>query len=157
MNKKEFLDILRQSLNGEVNSDIIEQNIQYYDQYISSQSTQEEARILEVLGNPRLIAKTIIESEKAAEQKGNPYRRTKYKSGYENEDDLHSEQKSTGKGRMGFTSNLSWRVKLTMILILLIVIILIIVIGRIILGILFTFGVPILLAALLFAMFRKRS
>jgi uncharacterized membrane protein len=147
---------LRQSLNGEVSSDIIEQNIKYYDQYISSRSPQEEARILEELGNPRLIAKTIIESEKAAGNKGRSYGRENNSSGYEAENDVHSEQGRSNKGRMSFTTNLSWRVKLTLILILIIVIILVVVIGRIILGILFTFGVPILLVVLLLAMLKKR-
>ena len=63
MNKEEFLNILRQSLSGEVANQIIDQNVRYYDSYISAQTLQEEAEIIDRLGDPRLIAKTIIEAE----------------------------------------------------------------------------------------------
>jgi hypothetical protein len=64
MNKREFLDILRQSLEGEVDNDTIEKNIRYYSDYISSQTDKSEEEVIESIGDPRLIAKTIIETEK---------------------------------------------------------------------------------------------
>lgn len=64
MEKKEFLDCLREYLSGEVSGPVIESNIRYYDSYISehSSSLEEERRCIEEIGNPRLIATTIITS-----------------------------------------------------------------------------------------------
>lgn len=152
MSKKEFLDILRQALTGEVSSDIIEQNIKYYEQYISSSSSKEEAKIIEMLGNPRLIARTIIESEKAAQQKGKTYSNEGYRSSRSNEDRMKSEQNSSSKGRTKFFTNLSWRYKLVLALILIILILLAVIIGRIIVRLF----IPIIIIVLLLSLFRKR-
>ncbi len=159
MEKREFLDVLQQSLNGEVSSDVIEQNIRYYDQYISAQSAEEEARAIEMLGDPRLIAKTVIETDRASKQKGsnkanhNPSDNSgKYDS---NKD--YSSHNDRNHGRNIFFTNFTWKQKLTMILIMIVVFIVLIFIGRIIIGFLFAFGVPILLVLLLFALFRKRN
>lgn len=160
MDKKEFLDVLRQFLNGEVSVDVIEQNIRYYDHYISSQSSEEEARVIEMLGDPRLIAKTVIETEKAAKHKDrnhSTYENDSY-SGYDTDrEESGYRHKQERQGKNIFITNLTWRQKLTAILILIAVIIVLIVIGRIIIGFLFAFAVPILLVLLLFAMFRKRD
>lgn len=66
MNKKEFLEELQKNLAGEVPRKEIESNIAYYNNYISSQGAangSEEAVIKEI-GEPRLIARTIIETYK---------------------------------------------------------------------------------------------
>jgi uncharacterized membrane protein len=159
MDKKEFLNVLRQTLDGEVSADVTQQNIRYYDQYIGSQSPEEESRIIEMLGDPRLIAKTIIESEKAAKQKGR-YHGAPEDSGYsrsytDREEEFR--QKQGNQGRKVFHTNLTWWQKLTAVLILLIIVIVLVFIGRVIIGFLFAFAVPILLVLLLFALFRKRN
>jgi iron only hydrogenase large subunit-like protein len=69
MKKSEFLELLKQSLNGEIRPDKIKQNIDYYDQYIGNNPSDEE-EIINKLGDPRLIAKTIIESERIAKERG---------------------------------------------------------------------------------------
>ena len=60
MTKKEFLDELTESLAGNVPSDVIADNINYYKNYIESSASVEDA--LEELGDPHLIARTIIDS-----------------------------------------------------------------------------------------------
>ena len=69
MDKNEFLNQLKLALGGEVSSEVVEQNIRYYDQYINSSTKEEEASIIRELGNPRLIAKTIIETQKIVREK----------------------------------------------------------------------------------------
>jgi len=157
MDKKEFLDVLRQFLAGEVSPDVIEQNIRYYDQYISSKTLEEEARIIEMLGDPRLIARTIIETEKAANQKG------KYQRDYHNSySEYDKSEEGTGprqekQNRNIFYTNLNWKQKLTAIFILIAVIVVLVFVGRLIVSFLFTFGIPILLIVLLFRMFRRHN
>lgn len=62
MGKQEFIDRLRMSLSGKVSSRLVEENISYYEEYINTQmrmGTSEE-QVLAALGDPRLIAKSII-------------------------------------------------------------------------------------------------
>ena len=65
MVKKEFLDILRESLAGNVPISEIEENIRYYKDYIENGAGSEE-EALDQLGDPHLIARTIIDSFKAS-------------------------------------------------------------------------------------------
>lgn len=69
MNRYEFISTLRTALTGKVPGTTVEDNIQYYEEYIEIQLRQgkDEAAVLEALGDPRLLAKTIIEANKYAE------------------------------------------------------------------------------------------
>ena len=65
MNKGEFLKGLRERLSGEIPEYEIQEHIRYYENYLSEEirsgKTEEEA--VETLGNPYLIAKTILDME----------------------------------------------------------------------------------------------
>jgi hypothetical protein len=160
MDKKEFLEVLKQNLNGEVNPEVIEQNIRYYDQYISSRPGEED-RVLSILGDPRLISKTIIEADKAAIQKGK-HTGEQYYQDYNNNDDSRNynnqrydeeySQRDNRRGKSFFYTNLSWYHKLLLGVIILFVLIVLIFVGRILLA----FGLPILLIVLLISLFRRR-
>lgn len=69
MRKAEFLQELRETLAGEVPASVIQENIAYYDSYIAGQiaSGRSEEAVLEEIGSPRLIARTIIDSQEAAQ------------------------------------------------------------------------------------------
>jgi uncharacterized membrane protein len=62
MNSQEFLDKLRLALSGQIMANQVEENIAYYREYISAQIRmgQSEEVVLRNLGDPRLIAKSII-------------------------------------------------------------------------------------------------
>ena len=62
MNSQEFLDKLRLALSGQIMANQVEENIAYYREYISAQVRigQSEEAVLRNLGDPRLIAKSII-------------------------------------------------------------------------------------------------
>lgn len=64
MSKYEFLNILKETLDGEVAQDVIDENLLYYNNYIDDEvrKGKDEAEVLQLLGEPRLIAKTIIET-----------------------------------------------------------------------------------------------
>ena len=65
MSKQEFLDGLRRSLASGMESQEINEHINYYSQYIDSQirmGTSEE-EVMTSLGEPRLIAKTLLGME----------------------------------------------------------------------------------------------
>lgn len=71
MSRSEFLQRLRETLTGEVPGNVVEENIRYYDDYIRSEAAggQTEEAVISAIGDPRLIARTIIDvSENAGEE-----------------------------------------------------------------------------------------
>ena len=61
MNRNEFLRILKESLAMSLEQDAIKEQLDYYDKYISDEMSKgrSEKEVLDELGDPRLIAKTI--------------------------------------------------------------------------------------------------
>lgn len=64
MNKQIFLDTLRRALYGKIDDMTLADHIQYYENYISQEmvSGRSEQEVLDELGDPRLIARTILET-----------------------------------------------------------------------------------------------
>ena len=76
MTKQVFLDRLRMALSGRVSPSLVEENVVYYEEYINTQIRlgKSEAAVMEMLGDPRLIAKTIITTnDKSPEQTSHDY------------------------------------------------------------------------------------
>lgn len=77
MTKLEFLDKLRDALTGRLSSGQIMENVRFYEDYINTEirKGRSEEEVLVSLGDPRLIARTIVETrggsrEGAAENSG---------------------------------------------------------------------------------------
>lgn len=72
MSRQEFLQRLRDTLTGEVPGNVIEENIRYYDEYIRTEAAkgQTEDEVTGAIGDPRLIAKTIMEATENAREGG---------------------------------------------------------------------------------------
>lgn len=68
MRQEEFLRSFQEALAGKVSDTIIQENVNYYRNYISSEirNGKTEDMVLRSLGDPRLLAKTIEESNKFA-------------------------------------------------------------------------------------------
>ena len=68
MDKNEFLDILRSQLSGQMPEGQINTHIQYYRNYIEErmQSGNSESEVMRELGDPRLIARTLLDTETGA-------------------------------------------------------------------------------------------
>ena len=64
MTRAEFLQGLRTELEGRVPYSVIQENIRYYDSYISDEISKgaDEAEVIENLGGPRIIARTIVDA-----------------------------------------------------------------------------------------------
>lgn len=65
MDRQEFLNTLRQALAGEVSTEIVNENMDYYNEYIVTEvrKGRTESDVMQSLGDPRLIAKTIIDTQ----------------------------------------------------------------------------------------------
>lgn len=64
MRKQEFVDGLKVALNGMITPSLVKENIVYYEDYINTEirKGRSEEEVLASLGDPRLIARTIIET-----------------------------------------------------------------------------------------------
>ena len=67
MNKRQFLKELQEELSYELPDLLIRNNVEYYSSYIDSEMAKgrSEKEVLEDLGDPRLIARSIIDAAKS--------------------------------------------------------------------------------------------
>ncbi len=152
MTRQEFLEELRISLQGEINQGRINEHLHYYDTYIMEESRKgkTEQQVLEELGNPRLIAKTLIDTEGNSE---GAYWESSYSSEYRESNQttkkgFHANY-SKDKGwdiRFGRFRLNSWYGKIVMMLLAILVIV---VVARIVAFLLpLVIGVVLILTAL---------
>lgn len=94
MSKQEFLQRLRDALTGEVPGNVIEDNIRFYDEYISTEvkNGSMEEEVIASIGDPRLIAKTIMEASENASASGKTY----YESYSGTSRSVYEDQENTG-------------------------------------------------------------
>ena len=64
MSKNDFLNNLKLALNGKVSASLVQENMAYYSEYIDSQVRmgRSEQEVMDMLGDPRLIARTIVQT-----------------------------------------------------------------------------------------------
>ncbi|MCC8025777.1 MAG: hypothetical protein LIP16_10835 [Clostridium sp.] len=64
MSRTEFLQGLKSELEGRVPYSVIQENLRYYDSYISEETAKgaDENQIIDSLGGPKLIARTIVDA-----------------------------------------------------------------------------------------------
>ena len=103
MTKQEFLHELQTALQGEISQAAINENIKYYDRYIMEETRKgkTEKEVIEGLGNPRLIAKTLIDT---TEQFG-----TYGRGSYYSDDDMTD---GAGGSRGDYQKQRGWNVRL---------------------------------------------
>ena len=91
MDKLEFLNRLRMALSGSVPVQVVQENVNYYENYINSQVRMgySEEEVLYSLGDPRLIAKSIISANESNNAKN---RSNSYQDIYEQEQYVQERQ-----------------------------------------------------------------
>lgn len=96
MSRQEFLQRLRDTLIGEVPGNVIEENLRYYDDYIRTEAAkgQTEEEVTAAIGDPRLIAKTIMEATENVRDGGY---RTEYDSYQGQGQTVYEEEAETGR------------------------------------------------------------
>jgi uncharacterized membrane protein len=162
MDEQEFLDILRKSLVNKIPESEIDNNINYYNNYISSSNTQgttKEERLTE-LGDPRLIARTIVDAYKMSKNSiHSPYRN---QNTTEYEDSSYSDEKENNHNNQGrawnvkfHSTNMPWYQKIIGVLILVLIFIIVIIIGGVLLNVFFAIGVPILIILFIISFISK--
>lgn len=104
MTRREFLEDIRESLEPEVSSAVLQENMKYYNDYFDEEirKGRTEDEIISELGDPWALAKTIIDME---ESKGNT-------QGYCNESENTSQESVNQKTKVFKADNLGKRILL---------------------------------------------
>ncbi|MGB8455538.1 MAG: DUF1700 domain-containing protein [Anaerocolumna sp.] len=157
MTKNEFMDGLKTALTGELPDTEIAAHIRFYEDYIKSKSlNNRDEEIVGQLGDPRLIAKTIIETYQISH--GPIYNNSKHDRAYQDtqttdgnsykayKSNYDDESNDYGRNiKFNINSSLTWYQKLIMIIIAVIIILLFLIIGGILLRLFFSIGIPLLI------------
>lgn len=149
MTENEFLNILETTLNGEMPAAEVRANILYYRDYIdSSKGTKSEQEIMNELGDPRLIARTIISTY----QLNHPEKHYEsYGSSEYVDDSVHQEENSsyaTFNGKQISPKKLKligWAIGIGTIVILLLVLSAVFWLGGVVVKVFLRFFLPIIL------------
>ena len=147
MTKQQFLEELKQALSGEVSSEAMMDAYSYYSNYIDEQmrSGKTEAQVIEELGKPFMIARSIIAAqtrERNADVEYTEDGRTRKVYGWENRKNERQEQREHKE--FVFDMN-AWYAKVMLVAFLIVLVLIVFFILRVGLWVLFTFGIPILI------------
>ncbi len=146
MDRVEFIDKLQYALAGGLNSSTVAENVQYYREYIDVEirKGRSEEEVLESLGDPRLLAKSIIEANKRAGQNEG----TNRNFDEEIRDNAHDGQEAAGAVHVP-----GWLI----LLILVVIVLLIIGVVFSVISFLAPVIIPVLLILLVVNFFRGRN
>lgn len=145
MNKKDFLDTLYNQLSGQMPEGSIAAHVQYYRNYIEDAVThgRTEEEVLNELGDPRLIARTLLDTDSAAsgnpqtaERYSDPYTKRSYE--YDSNDNSGSKKVTHRSFHLDLTT---WYGKLAVILIAAVVIVLLCTVLSILIPVMVVFGI----------------
>ena len=151
MTKKEFLDVLTESLAGNIPAETIEENIIYYKDYIERSDKSEKDTINE-LGDPHLIARTIIDSFIASKGPMAEYYKEQARSEYSSSQgnfrnmDYNDIDDTFDNAGSGFS--LKWYEKLMGVVIIVAVVAMLLVLGAVAVKIIIRIVLPIVIVLL---------
>ncbi len=140
MSRYEFIEKLRASLSGKATQSAINENIRYYEEYLDTEirKGKSEEEVISALGDPRLLAKTIIEANK----------QTGRGSGFEevyNDTVDYSEEKERRKTRLHFNGKEYGMSKLWLMLSLILIVVIVVALIGAVLRLVLPIVIPVIL------------
>ncbi|MGN0299488.1 MAG: DUF1700 domain-containing protein [Lachnospiraceae bacterium] len=159
MNKIQFLAELRKALEGNLPATLVRENESYYLNYIDEQmkSGKKEKEVLEALGDPTLIAKTIIETQGGSGSYESDFEESYRASEEESNIDFDTHQMNIN----GHILNLDkWYVKLLAGILIVAVLALVLTILVLVVRVALWLAVPVMIVAAIYilyvSLFRRR-
>ena len=151
MSKAEFLLKLRESLENDVDQSVVRDNVDYYGSYIDGEirNGRSEAEVLGELGDPWVIAQSIIDME---EVKGEQHSSKEY---YEDGNDRSETTERSPFGSVTYKEVPRWKLALIAVGVIGVILMIFAVIGGII-GILAPVLIPVLVVAFVLRRFVGR-
>lgn len=145
-----FIKNLEESLKGELPEAEVRQNIQYYRDYIAAaRSSKSEEEVMKALGDPRLIAKTIIDTYRLTHNSKNSrttqesYQTNQSGNDYRDGDSKRAERGNNASFKVFRTA--SWVTTVIAVLILFLFLGVVFLIGGIMVKLFLRFILPIIL------------
>lgn len=154
MNKEEFLAQLRTALNGNIDSALVQENMEYYNNYIMEemQNGKSEQEVLQMLGEPWILARTIIDAHDGTNQE------TVYEAGGDTASYARQERKEkVENGIAGLLRMDTWWKKLLVILVAVMVVLLVFSIVTGLVRLVMPFLLPVIVVALLIRLIGGRQ
>lgn len=149
MTRQEFLEELRAALANEVSAEAVMDAYQYYSSYIDNEvkNGKTEGEVIEELGKPSLIARSIIAAQAGERDADLEYTEDgKTKKVHHNTYTKEKKEKKEKREEKAFYFDINaWYAKLLGILIFVILVMIVFFILKIGFWVLITFGVPILI------------
>lgn len=150
MKEEKFLQLLEETLNEELPSQEVRQHMMYYRDYIAaSRSVKTDSQIMQELGDPRLIARTIIDQYKLTHKTNNAKAGSRtYQtndSGYSYGEGEDKREEKSGKSSLKMFRTASWITTLIAFLILFLFFGIVLWIGGVMIKLFFRFILPIIL------------
>ena len=138
MDRIEFIDKLQRALAGGLNSGQVAENVRYYQEYIDSEirKGRSEEDVMAQLGDPRLLARSIIEANKRAG--------TSYGSNREYDEEVMEDVRTTKRSRATSEGRI---IMLPGWLVMLIITVIVVLIIGLVMGLL-AFFAPVILVGL---------
>ena len=151
MRKSEFLQELKEALQGEVSGGVLQENLRYYDNYITQETAagRREEDVIDEIGSPRLIARTIIDSSEAAgdvPEQGSGY--------YENQGSGYGQQETGSSGSFRYFNLNKWYWKALFYGALILILLVIFAIVGGIFSLIIKFAGPIILVLLIYKLIK---
>ncbi|MDY3766006.1 MAG: DUF1700 domain-containing protein [Lachnospiraceae bacterium] len=158
MNKGEFLEGLRERLSGELPDHEVREHLRYYENYLNQeiQSGKTEEEAVETLGNPYLIAKTILDMEEQEESdKEGRMNEESRNTSYYNEGYQETYGKTKAKTHHREIRINTWYAKLISFVVVMLLVILIFTVVGSLMALMIRFLFPILIITLVLYLFKK--
>lgn len=153
MNRSEFLNRLREALENDLGGSAVQEHILYYDEYIRNEirNGKTEREVLDMLGDPWIIAKTIIAAGgNAATQENSSW-------SYDTGDEEKRNNKSRGNMIAHILGIDTWWKKILFFLGVILVILVIFAVITGIVRLLLPIVIPLLLILVFFRIFGRRN
>lgn len=153
MTRMEFLQQLRQALENDLNGSVVQENVDFYNQYIIDEmgKGKSEAEVLQMLGDPWVLARTVIDAQDGTDQS------TVYESGgtYSGYSSESSRKKETDPVVHAFGLDTWWK-KMVLILGIIMVVVVIFSIITGLVSLLAPIVIPIVVIMLVVRLFSNR-
>ena len=154
MNREEFLAGLKTALNGNIDSALVQENLEYYNQYIMEemQKGKSEQEVIQMLGEPWILARTIIDACDGTD------RETVYEAG--GNTDSYTKQKRKERVESSVAGLLrmdTWWKKLLGLLVVVMIVLLIVSIVTGLVRLMLPLIVPVAMVALLIRLIGNRK
>ena len=150
MTKREFLDKMREALSNDLAEPAVRENIEYYDVYMTDEIERgrSEEELVEEMGDPWMIARTIIDISEPEDMKLNYV--------YEEEGQSYNGRQDSYAGQTGFFVRGGWKLVVALLGFIGVLLALVAVVGGII-SLVAPILVPVLIIMFVLRLFGRRK